>query len=58
MGSILFYFGAIFIQHGGICCAFLPDGRKITCITFQRSIGIRICYYECAGYAFVGSSIR
>lgn len=55
MGSVLFYFGVIFIQHFSICCAFLPDFREIA---FQRSIGIRIHYFECAGfYGFVGSGI-
>lgn len=48
MGSILFYFGVIFFLHGSICCIFLPVVRKIT-FAFQRSIGIRIHYFECAG---------
>ena len=57
MGSVLFYFGVIFFLHGSICCIFLPVVRKIT-FAFQRSIGIRIHYFECAGtYGFVGSGI-
>ena len=48
MGSVLFYFGVIFFLHGSICCIFLPVVRKIT-FAFQRSIGIRIHYFECAG---------
>lgn len=58
MGSILFYFGVIFFLHGSICCAFLPDFRKISCFAYQRIIGSLICYYECAGfYGWVGSGI-
>lgn len=57
MGSILFYFGVIFFLHGSTCSAFLPVVRKIT-FAFQRSIGIRIHYFECARfYGFVGSGI-
>ena len=51
MGSILF--AVIFIQHGSTCSAFTPDVREIA---FQRSIGIRIHYFECArSYGFAGS---
>ena len=55
MGSILF--AVIFIHHGSTSSVFLPVGREIF-FTFQRSIGIRIHYFECAGtYGFVGSGI-
>lgn len=53
MGSILF--AVIFIQHGSIFCAFLPDLRKPTFI-YQRIICSLISYFECAG-ACVGSGI-
>ncbi len=57
MGSILFYFGVIFFLHGSTYSAFLPVVREIF-FTFQRSIGIRIHYFECAGsYGFIGSGI-
>ena len=47
---------AVFIKNGAI--AYLPFGREIICVIFQRSIGSLICYYECAGsYGFVGSGI-
>lgn len=53
MGSILF--AVIFIQHGSICIAFLPDVREIT-IVFQRRICCLILYFECAGTC-VGSGL-
>ena len=53
---LLFYFAAIFILHGSTCIAFLPVVRKITFI-YQRIIGIRILYFDCAG-ACVGSGIK
>lgn len=57
MGSVLFYFGVIFLQHGSTCSSYLPVVREIF-FTFQRSIGIRIHYFECAGsYGSVGSGI-
>lgn len=35
--GMLLFWGIIL--HGGICCAFLPDGRKISFIIYQRIIG-------------------
>ena len=55
---LLFYFAAIFIQHGSTFSAYLPVVRKTKCIAYQRIIGCRILYFECAGgYAWVGSGI-
>lgn len=53
MGSILFYFVSVFIQHGSTFSAFLP----VIEITNQRIIGIRIFYFESASYSFCCSCI-
>ena len=50
------YYFVIFIHHDSTCIAFLPDFRKIT-RSYQRIIGIRILYFDCAG-ACVGSGIK
>ena len=55
MGSILFYFVSVFIQHGSTFSAFLPVVKRAS--LFQHRIGIRIFYFESASYSFCCSCI-